>query len=126
MSDQQPNPYGGQNVPPQGQQPVYPPQPQGYYPGYGQPQVGYRQPYTPKTNTMAILAIVFGFVFSPLGIVFGHIGLSQIKRTGEQGRGLALTGLIVGYVFTALWVLYIILIIVAIAVAGSALGGYYS
>ena len=58
-------------------------------PVYGQP--GY-QPQ--KTNTMAILGLVFAFVFSPLGIVFSAIGLKQIKERREGGRGLALAGLI--------------------------------
>ncbi|BDH59078.1 hypothetical protein MTP03_40170 [Tsukamurella sp. PLM1] len=52
----------------------------------------------PKTNTMAVLALVFGVMGGFLGIVFGHIALSQIKRTGEQGRGMALAGLILGYI----------------------------
>jgi peptidyl-prolyl cis-trans isomerase B (cyclophilin B) len=28
----------------------------------------------------------------------GHVALSQIARTGQEGRGLAITGLVVGYV----------------------------
>ena len=31
-------------------------------------------------------------------IITGHIALSQIKKTGEQGRGLAIAGLIIGYI----------------------------
>lgn len=49
------------------------------------------------TNTLAILALIFAFLFWPLGIVFGHMGYAQCRRTGEQGRGLALAGLIVSY-----------------------------
>ncbi len=88
---------------------VYPAQPQaGAWPPppYGTPS---------RTNTMAILAIIFGFVFSVLGIVFGHIALSQIKRTGESGRGLALTGLIVGYVSVGLGVVFLILYVLYFA-----------
>ncbi|MEJ2863772.1 DUF4190 domain-containing protein [Actinomycetospora flava] len=51
------------------------------------------------TNTMAILAIVFAFVFSPLGIVFGVVGRNQTRRTGQAGRGLAATGLVLSIVF---------------------------
>jgi len=32
-----------------------------------------------------------------VGVVTGHMGLSQIKRTGEGGHGLAITGLIMSY-----------------------------
>jgi hypothetical protein len=45
---------------------------------------------------MAILALVFIFVFTPLALVFGLIARSQIKRTGEAGDGMALAGIIVG------------------------------
>jgi len=53
--------------------------------------VGYEPPVQQRrgTNTMAILALIFAFVLSPLGIVFGLIGRKQIGRTGEGGRGLA-------------------------------------
>ena len=40
------------------------------------------------------------FLFAPLGIVFGHISLSQIKKTGEEGRGLAVAGLVISYLIT--------------------------
>lgn len=60
------------------------------------------------TNTLAILALVLSFVVSVGGIVCGHVALSQIKRTGEGGRGLALAGLIIGYSFTGLYVLALV------------------
>ena len=53
-----------------------------------------------KTNTFAIVSLVSAFFVSLLGIIFGHIALNQIKKTGEGGRGLALAGTILGYVFT--------------------------
>jgi hypothetical protein len=124
------------------QQPGYPPsgyQQSGYqqpgYPQPGYPQPGYPQPpagtygayygYQPQyppppargTNIMAIMAIVFAFVFSPLGIVFGIIARKQIARTGEEGDGLALAGLIVGAVFTAIMVLYFVFMILFFAAA---------
>jgi uncharacterized protein DUF4190 len=75
------------------------------------------------TNTMAVLSLVFAFVFAPLGIVFGHIAKSQIRRTGEAGDGLALAGLIISYVFTvisALSLAFLIVFSVAVSSAGSA------
>lgn len=102
--------------------PVAPPA-QPTYPAYGQaPAAGY---YAPPTNTLAIIALILGFVFAPGGIVCGHIALSQIRRTGEGGRGLALAGLILGYVFTAIFVLYIIGVIIFVAWM-STMGGMYS
>src|SRR5258705_9046056 len=60
-------------------------------------------PYAPVATTtgMAIAALVGSLVFAPLGIILGHIARSQIKRTGEGGRGMATAGLIIGYVVTA-------------------------
>jgi hypothetical protein len=54
------------------------------------------------TNTMAILSLVFAFVFCPLAIVFGHVARKQIRERGEGGSGLAMSGLVLGYVFTAI------------------------
>lgn len=39
-----------------------------------------------QTNTLAILALVFGVLGSVLGIVFGYLALGQIRRTGQSGR----------------------------------------
>ncbi|MGC9667903.1 DUF4190 domain-containing protein [Planosporangium sp. 12N6] len=87
-------------------------------PGYGDPgyppsayaPVGYdvagaHQPVPPAprpTNAMAILSLVFAFVFWPLAIIFGHVGKRQIARTGEGGSGLATAGLVLGYLWLAL------------------------
>lgn len=53
--------------------------------------------YPPKTNSFAITSFVLAFFVTILSIVFGHIALSQIRRTGEKGRGLALAGLWISY-----------------------------
>ncbi|MEE6257943.1 DUF4190 domain-containing protein [Plantactinospora sonchi] len=65
------------------------------------------------TNVMAILSLVFAFVFAPLGIVFGAVAKKQIRQTGEQGEGLAKAGFWLGIVFTVLGVLWFILVLVA-------------
>ena len=65
-----------------------------------------------QTNSMAIAALVSSLVLAPLGVIFGHISLSQIKRTGEQGRGLAIAGLVIGYVGTAVATVSLIGVIV--------------
>lgn len=95
-----------------------PPPPYGEFPPppYGYPvQYSYGYPPPRQTNTLAIVALVCAFVFAPLGIVFGHLSLSQIKKTGEEGRGLAIAGLIIGYLLTAVTVLVIVLSIVFVA-----------
>jgi hypothetical protein len=74
-----------------------------------------------RTNGLAIASLACGlaqFAFGPLAtipaIVLGHMARSQIKRTGDQGAGLALTGLVLGW---AAVILGIILIAVGLAVA---------
>jgi hypothetical protein len=74
-----------------------------------------------KTNGLAIVSLACGigqFAFGPLAtipaIVCGHMARSQIKRTGEQGAGLALAGLILGW---AAVILGIILIVVGLAIS---------
>jgi len=72
------------------------------------PNQPYPQQYPPQgrgTNVMAILSLVFAFVFSPAGIVLGHLAKRQIRQTGEEGMALAHWGLILSYVFTGLAVL---------------------
>lgn len=53
------------------------------------------------TNGFAIAALVTSLVGllcggSVLGLIFGLIALSQIRRTGQRGRGMAITGVVVG------------------------------
>ena len=50
-----------------------------------------------KTNTLAIVSLVLAFFISLGAVICGHIALSQIKKTGENGRGLAIAGLVLGY-----------------------------
>jgi hypothetical protein len=61
------------------------------------------------TNTLAIVALVTSLLGIGLaGIICGHISLGQIKQTNEQGKGMALAGLIIGYVSTAFIILAVI------------------
>ena len=72
------------------------------------------------TNVMAILALVFAFIFAPLGIVFGAVAKRQIGQTGEQGIGLAKAGFWLGIVFTVLGVLWVAFVFVLAASQTSA------
>jgi hypothetical protein len=73
------------------------------------------------TSGKAIASMVFGFFFFllPLAIVavfLGHLSLSQIKKSAGTlgGRGMALTGLVLGYLGVAF--IPLILIVAAIAI----------
>jgi len=49
------------------------------------------------TNALAIVALVLGIFGGVLAIPVGHVSLNQIRRSGESGRGLAVAGLVLGY-----------------------------
>ena len=74
-------------------------------------------------NTLAVVSIASALtsIGAVAAIITGHVALTQIKQSGESGRGLALAGTIIGYVTIALWVLGSI----ALAVAGAYLRGKY-
>ena len=76
-----------------------------------------------KLNTLAVVSIASALtsIGAVAAIITGHVALTQIKRSGESGRGLALAGTIVCYVTIAFWVLGAI----AFAVAGAYLRGQY-
>jgi hypothetical protein len=143
VSPQYPNAGQGGYVPPPGYGvPPYPPPPaqpgifqppyaqpgypQQWYgePGYGQPAYG-QQAYgygPPRTNGLAIASLccsIGGFVVfgvpSILGVIFGFVGRSQIKRSNgaQKGDGLALAGIIIGLVVSAFWLLVVIAVVVA-------------
>ncbi len=101
----------------------------GLYHGTVQQDPGYpqQQPLAvaPPTNTLAILSLVFGvasyFVLPIVGavaaVVTGHMARGQIRRTGEGGGGLALAGLILGYLHLALAAVAIVVLIALVAIA---------
>ncbi|HEY5833884.1 DUF4190 domain-containing protein [Streptomyces sp.] len=106
------NPYGPQ--PPYGAGPYpggapygygpYPPPPPGWYP----PQRG--------TNGFAIASLVTALTCIPLfGVIFGIVALVQIGRRGDQGKGLAVAGLVINGVMTVL---------LALTVTVGLLGGF--
>jgi hypothetical protein len=52
-----------------------------------------------RVNAYATLSLLFAFVFAPAGAILGHLGLAQIRRTGEAGRDRALVGVVLSYAF---------------------------
>ena len=70
-----------------------------------------------STSTLSIVSLIFGilglFLFgSVIAIICGHIARSKIKDSGGliSGDGMALTGLILGYIAIVLWLLWIFFI----------------
>ncbi len=117
-----PNPYQA-GPPPGGPHPAYLP--------YGYPQQVYAvHPYAigRRTNGLAIASMVtslialaticlYGlptFVLGPVGAIMGHITRRRIRTTGEEGDGMALAGIIIGWVATGLALLWLVVLVLVI------------
>jgi hypothetical protein len=103
-----------------GQQAGWPP------PSYGPPGpymrvgAGWPQAVGRRTNSLAIAALccaIGQFIAGPFAgiaaIVLGAMSLRQIRVSGEDGRGMAMTGLVLGIVGT---ILAVFILIFAIAI----------
>ena len=130
------------STPPWGQepegQPEPPPPPSGNYAPYGQqppspypPYGGTPSPYsaTPpptQTNPLAVgsLIVSIGSVVFCCGLpgiagaIMGHVARKQIREQGQSGDGLALGGIIVGWIAFVLSLLAVILYVVLIVILG--------
>ena len=61
---------------------------------------------TEKWNVLSIVAFVLSLVgFNVIAVVLGFIGLNQVKKTGERGRGFAIAAIIIGFVSIAIFVI---------------------
>ena len=105
--------------------PGYPPQayPAQAYPAY--PNYGYNTPApaaaSPNVNGLAIASLICSIagiitcgVTSLVGAILGHVSRGQISQRQEGGAGLALGGIITGWIVTAIWAVVWALIIVGI------------
>jgi hypothetical protein len=88
-------------------------------PGMGQPAV--------KTNGLAIASLVLGLIWiyglgSILALVFGYSAKGQIDRSGgrQTGRGMAVAGIVLGWIGVGL----IVLVFIAAAAGSSGTPSY--
>ena len=125
--------YGGPSYPPPPPRYGQPYPPPSYGGGYGGPP-GYPGPYdayqpyrdrSHETNGLAIGSLVtsvaggllgiplsfvcyIGILIPIVGAALGVAALSQIKRTNQQGRGLAIAGIVIGATAAVLLVLLVL------------------
>jgi hypothetical protein len=72
-------------------------------------------------TSLALIFLSAGFL-SFIGSILGHVSLSKLKKAGStQNRGLAIAGVIIGWVSTALAWIFLIGFIALIAGAASTL-----
>ena len=111
-------------------QPPQPPQP---HTGYPANTGGPPGTYQPQTNGMAIASLIFGIlgllilygIGAVLALVFGYVARGQIKRSqGQQtGNGLALAGIVMGWIGVVVTILFIALFAAGIIFAINEAGG---
>lgn len=72
----------------------------------------------PKTNDKAVGSAICGALcLATAGltgipaVVLGHAARAEVRRTGERGDGLALTGLVLGWLSIAGWALVLALLL---------------
>ncbi|MGH3825786.1 MAG: DUF4190 domain-containing protein [Pseudonocardiaceae bacterium] len=98
-------------------------QPPGYPGTYGYPGYpGY--PIQRPTNGFAIASLVLGILWiywvgSILALIFGYVARKQIRERGEGGGGLAIAGIVLGWVGVGFLAIFVIVL-----VHGSFAGGY--
>ena len=72
-------------------------------------KVVYTEVKNNKNNSLALAGFIVGLISNVIGvlsvgcivaIILSSIGLSQIKKNGESGRGFAIAGLILGIIGT--------------------------
>ncbi|MGW7412239.1 DUF4190 domain-containing protein [Streptomyces sp. NPDC054863] len=92
----------------------YQPSPYGAQP-YGGPQPYGMPPAPPRTNGLAIASLVTGIVccIPVLGLILGLVALSQIKKRGDSGKGMAVAGIVLSS-------LSVVLVLVGILTGGLA------
>jgi hypothetical protein len=102
--------------------PDFPSPPTAYPPTYtpatpyaATPYSGLQVPYQTPWNGFAITSLILGIVWiywigSLLAVIFGIIALSQISERHDRGKGMAITGIVLGGL---LLVGLIVLVIVA-------------
>jgi hypothetical protein len=105
-------------------QPQYGPPPQYGQPGqYGQDPYGrdayqdeYGEPEKRGLNGFAIASLIFGICGGWfLGLIFGIIALSQIRKRGQRGRGIAIAGV----VLSSLWMVVLAVALVYAITTGA-------
>lgn len=70
-------------------------------------------------NVLSIVAFVLSLVgFNVIAVVLGFVGLSQIKKTGQGGRGFAIAAIIIGLLSLVIGAILVAVTIGAAAQAG--------
>ncbi|MFE6776992.1 DUF1707 and DUF4190 domain-containing protein [Streptomyces sp. NPDC057702] len=78
-------------------------------------------PAQARTNGSATGSLVCGILGTMVGVtaipavILGHKARAEIRRTGEQGDGMAIAGLVLGYVVMGFVALMVLAVVLAVA-----------
>lgn len=123
------SPYGPQGYPAPGYPPEYSQSP--YPPPMpppGQPYGPYPQPVpwamSRPTNGMAVASMVLGILWlywigSILALIFGYIARRQIRERGESGNGMAIAGIVLGWVGVGVALVLLVVLLISLTAANS-------
>ena len=81
---------------------------------------GYPAYYPPRpTNGFAVASMVLGILWiywigSILALVFGYIAQKQIRERNESGRGMAIAGIVLGWIGAGTLALVIVLFVIGL------------
>ena len=72
----------------------------------------------PPANGFAVASLVLGILWlwgvgAILALIFGYISLEQVRERGEGGRGIAIAGIVLGWVGLAVGVILILVLVSA-------------
>ncbi|MFZ5851804.1 MAG: DUF4190 domain-containing protein [Actinomycetota bacterium] len=93
------------------------PGPQGQYPPGYYYQSPYPQSASAPTNGFAIASMVLGITWiywigSILALVFGYVALDQIRKGNQQGAGMAMAGIVLGWIGVGVLLIVLFLVLV--------------
>ncbi|GBF75965.1 hypothetical protein PA598K_04402 [Paenibacillus sp. 598K] len=105
--------YNDPYDPHQSQQPYsnYPP-----YPPYIPPRTNGKSIVSLVLGILSIVIPYIGFLIGIVAIVFASMSFKEIRLRQEQGRGMAVAGLVTGIIGTALYGLLLLFIVLALAI----------
>jgi hypothetical protein len=102
-------------------EPVYPQQPPAYGPPPGYPP----QYYTPprQLNGLAITSMILGILWiywlgSILALILGYTARKQIRERNESGDGMAIAGIVLGWIGTATLAIVLTIVIIGLSTNG--------
>jgi hypothetical protein len=73
------------------------------------------QHLAPGTNLLAIASLPMSLVFPPVGIGLAYMARNELRRSAERGLGLTTAALVLGYLVSGLWLVFWVVVILAVA-----------